>query len=95
MSSELLFFGGVALFYFLAMIPIQYLYIEGLNEQKQQTKLSQQELYKNMSFEEEQLHFHVQGNPFNIPPAFVAYMFYTLLLLRLQEVRNVYTDGIH
>lgn len=74
MSSELLFFGGVALFYFLAMIPIQYLYIEGLNEQKQQTKLSQQELYKNMSFEEEQLHFHVQGNPFHIPPAFVAYM---------------------
>jgi len=74
MSSELLFFGGVALFYFLMMIPIQYLYIKGLNEQRQLTKLSQQELYKNMSFEEEQLHFHVQGNPFNIPPAFVAYL---------------------
>ncbi len=27
-----------------------------------------------MSFEEEQLHFHVQGNLFNIPSAFVAYM---------------------
>ncbi|HEK9101940.1 DUF3949 domain-containing protein [Bacillus pfraonensis] len=74
MSSELLFFGGVALFYFLAMIPIQYLYIEGLNEQRQRTRRSQQELYKNMSFEEEQLHFHVQGNPFNIPPALVAYL---------------------
>ncbi|WP_423743051.1 DUF3949 domain-containing protein [Bacillus cereus] len=29
---------------------------------------------KKMSFGEEQLHFHVQGNPFNIPSAFVAYM---------------------
>ncbi|PFA22433.1 MULTISPECIES: DUF3949 domain-containing protein [Bacillus cereus group] len=74
MSSEFLFFGGVALFYFFLMIPIQYLYIEGLNEQEQRTRRSQQELYKNMSFEEEQLHFHVQGNPFNIPPAFVAYI---------------------
>ncbi|MCT4573010.1 DUF3949 domain-containing protein, partial [Bacillus thuringiensis] len=26
------------------------------------------------SFGEEQLHFHVQGNPFNIPSAFVAYV---------------------
>ncbi|WJE52036.1 DUF3949 domain-containing protein [Bacillus cereus] len=74
MSAELFFFGGVALFYFLMMIPIQYLYIEGLNEQRQRTIRSQQELYKNMSFEEEQLHFYVQGNPFNIPPAFVAYI---------------------
>lgn len=74
MSSKLLFFAGVALFYFLAMIPIQYLYIEGLNEQKKRIGKSQQERYKNMSFEEEQLHFHIQGNPFNIPSALIAYM---------------------
>ncbi|KFM99367.1 DUF3949 domain-containing protein [Bacillus clarus] len=74
MSSELLFFGSVALFYFLVMIPIQYLYIEGLSERKKRTGLSQQEMYKKMSFEEEQLHFHVQGNPFNLPSALVAYM---------------------
>ncbi|EJR51131.1 hypothetical protein IIM_03499 [Bacillus cereus VD107] len=74
MSSELLFFGGIALFYFLVMIPIQYLYLQGLNEKKKRTGLSQQELYKQMSFEEEQLHFHVQGNLFNIPSALVASM---------------------
>ncbi|WP_439874255.1 DUF3949 domain-containing protein [Bacillus mycoides] len=74
MSSELFFFVGIALFYFLVMIPIQYLYLQGLNEKKKRTGLSQQELYKQMSFEEEQLHFHVQGNLFNIPSAFVAYM---------------------
>ncbi len=41
---------------------------------KEKTGLSQRELYERMSFGEEQLHFHVQGNPFNIPSAFVAYM---------------------
>ena len=41
---------------------------------KKKTGLSQRELYEKMSFGEEQLHLHVQGNPFNIPSAFVAYM---------------------
>ena len=41
---------------------------------KKKTGLSQRELYERMSFGEEQLHLHVQGNPFNIPSAFVAYM---------------------
>ena len=41
---------------------------------KEKTGLSQRELYEKMSFGEEQLHLHVQGNPFNIPSAFVAYM---------------------
>ncbi|CJI95261.1 Uncharacterised protein [Streptococcus pneumoniae] len=72
MSSAVLFFGSIALFYFLVMIPIQYLYLQGLHEKKEKTGLSQRELYEKMSFGEEQLHFHVQGNPFNIPSAFVA-----------------------
>ncbi len=74
MSLEIIFFGGIALFYFLVMIPIQYLYLQGLHEKRKRTGLSQRELYEKMSFEEEQLHFHVQGNLFNIPSAFVAYM---------------------
>ncbi|MBR9697178.1 DUF3949 domain-containing protein [Bacillus cereus] len=74
MSSTVLFFGSIALFYFLIMIPIQYLYLQGLHEKKKKTGLSQRELYERMSFGEEQLHLHVQGNPFNIPSAFVAYM---------------------
>lgn len=74
MSSAWFFFGSIALLYFFIMIPIQYTYLVGMQEKRRQTGLSQQELYKNMSFGEEQLHFHVQGNPFNIPSAFVAYM---------------------
>ena len=73
-------FGSIALFYFLVMIPIQYLYLQGLHEKKK-TGLSQRELYEKMSFEE-QLHFHVQGNPFNIPSAFVAYM-----ILKVKDVK--------
>lgn len=34
MSSEVLFFGGIALFYFLVMIPLQYLYLQGLHEKR-------------------------------------------------------------
>ena len=74
-------FGSIALFYFLIMIPIQYLYLQGLHE-KRKTGLSQRELYEKMSFGEEQLHLHVQGNPFNIPSAFVAYM-----ILKLEDVK--------
>ncbi|MED2184123.1 DUF3949 domain-containing protein [Bacillus wiedmannii] len=74
MSSEVLFFGGIALFYFLVMIPFQYLYLQGLHEKRNEQDYLSENYMKKMSFEEEQLHFHVQGNPFNIPSAFVAYM---------------------
>ncbi|MEM5638714.1 DUF3949 domain-containing protein [Bacillus toyonensis] len=84
MSLEIIFFGGIALFYFLVMIPIQYLYLQGLHEKRKRTGLSQRELYEKMSFEEEQLHFHVQGNLFNIPSAFVAYM-----ILKVEDVKSI------
>ena len=51
---------------------------------KEKTGLSQRELYEKMSFEEEQLHFHVQGNPFNIPSAFVAYM-----ILKVSNIKSI------
>ena len=53
---------------------------------KEKTGLSQRELYEKMSFGEEQLHLHVQGNPFNIPSAFVAYM---ILKLGRKKHHNV------
>lgn len=53
-----------ALFYFLMMIPIQYLYLQGLHEKKKETELSQQELYEKISFGEEQLHFMCKATHF-------------------------------
>ena len=66
-------FCSIALFYFLVMIPIQYLYLQGLHEKRKRQDYLSESYMKNV-FGEEQLHFHVQGNPFNIPSAFVAYM---------------------
>jgi hypothetical protein len=78
MSSAWLFFGGIALLYFLVMIPIQYLYISGIKERARKWKLSQEQMYENMSFEEEQLHFHIQGNIANLPSTIVAHFLYQL-----------------
>jgi Protein of unknown function (DUF3949) len=78
MSSAWLFFRGIALLYFLVMIPIQYLYISGIKERARKWKLSQEQMYENMSFEEEQLHFHIQGNIANLPSTIVAHFLYQL-----------------
>ena len=65
-------FGSIAILYFLVMIPIEYRYLQGLEEKKKKTGLSQSKLYEKMSFEEEQLHFNIQGTLWNIPSALVA-----------------------
>jgi Sec-independent protein secretion pathway component TatC len=78
MSSAWLFFGGIALLYFFVMVPIQYLYISGIKERTRKSKLSQEQMYENMSFEEEQLHFHIQGNIANLPSTIVAHFLHQL-----------------
>ncbi len=69
------FFLAVYIMCFLVMIPL-YRMLAGLKERQARTGLSQFELYENMSFEEEQLHFHIQENLFNIPSAIVADIIY-------------------
>ncbi|WP_413789177.1 DUF3949 domain-containing protein [Bacillus yunxiaonensis] len=76
--SASIFFGSIAILYFLIMIPIQYSYISGLKERMRKTRLTQSELYEKMSFEEEQTHFSLQGNLFNLPSAIVASLIYKL-----------------
>lgn len=78
MSSAVVFLGSIALFYFLVMIPVQYSYISGMKDKLKRTNLSQEQLFEKMSFEEEQLHFSIQGNPFNIPSTIVANLIYKL-----------------
>lgn len=64
------------LVYFLIMIPIQYSYI---SEMKQRLKnKSHNDVYDSMSFEEQQLHFNVQGNLLNLPSNLVAQLIYKL-----------------
>jgi hypothetical protein len=46
--------------------------IHGIKEWTKKSKLSQEQMYQNMSFEKDQLHFHIQGNILNWPAALVA-----------------------
>ncbi|WP_232700032.1 DUF3949 domain-containing protein [Brevibacillus daliensis] len=67
--------AGAAIFYFLAMIPAQYTYQKEMIKKRKQTGINPSQLYEKMSFQEEQLHFHMQGNLFNLPSAIVAYLY--------------------
>ncbi len=65
--------GWIILFVFilyvllsLALMPMQYSYIKQLKEMEKKRKsesITQGEMYENMRFEEQQLHFNAQGNP--------------------------------
>lgn len=48
----------------LLLLPVQYRYVKSLKEQQKQKEakgISQQEMYENMSFEEQLSHYHAQG----------------------------------
>lgn len=68
---------SVYVVYFLIMIPIQYSYITEMNKQLPKNK-SHNEVYDSMSFEEQQLHFHAQGNLLNLPSNLVASLIYKI-----------------
>lgn len=38
------------------------IYLYGAKERTKKLKFSQEQMYVNISFEKEQLHFHIQGN---------------------------------
>jgi hypothetical protein len=69
---------GIAVLYFLIMTPIQYRYIAALKEKQKKSKLKQHEMYEKMLFEEEQLHFHNQGNLWNWPSFIAASIIYKI-----------------
>ena len=70
MSDALWVGGGVALLYFLIMIPVEYRYIASMQDWEAKAG-SQSAAYERMPFEEEQLHYHMQGI-WNLPSALVA-----------------------
>jgi len=61
MSSMLWVIAGVLFAAFLIMIPVQYRYIKEINEDPRRKGVSQETYYKNMSFQEEQLHYNAQS----------------------------------
>ncbi|HZG61808.1 MAG TPA: DUF3949 domain-containing protein [Anoxybacillus sp.] len=67
---------AVVLLVTIMMTPIQYRYIEGLEEVKQKKKVTQQKMYDDMSATEQMLHEHAQSNLFLILPNTIAYIIY-------------------
>ncbi|CAH2715286.1 hypothetical protein BACCIP111895_02470 [Neobacillus rhizosphaerae] len=62
--------------YFLIMIPVQYAYISETKERFKELNQSHNEIYDNMSFEEQQLQYNLQGNLLNLPSNIVAAILY-------------------
>lgn len=61
MDSAMWIVAGVLFAAFLIMIPVQYRYIEAIKEDPRREGLDQETYYKNMSFQEEQLHYSMEG----------------------------------
>ncbi|MEH7223352.1 DUF3949 domain-containing protein [Bacillus sp. JJ1566] len=70
--------GGVLLLYVLIMIPIQYKNIAATKEEFKKTKKTHNETYEDMSFEEQQLQFNLQGSPLNLPSTLIAALIYKI-----------------
>jgi Protein of unknown function (DUF3949) len=71
-------FGGIILLYVIIMIPFQYRNIEAMKEELKKSKKTHNEMYEDMSFEEQQLQYNLQGNLLNLPSTLIATLIYKL-----------------
>ncbi|MBS4174866.1 DUF3949 domain-containing protein [Bacillus sp. FJAT-49736] len=69
---------SVLVLYFLAMIPLQYNYIKEMQEKKVKTQQTNEEIIDDMSFEDQQLTYNLQGNFFTLPSSIVAWIIYKI-----------------
>ncbi len=70
--------GAVVVLYILIMIPFQYRNIAATKEELKKTKKTHNEIYEDMSFEEQQLQYNLQGNLLNLPSTVIATLIYKL-----------------
>jgi hypothetical protein len=78
MEWTFIIIGSVLVIYFIVMIPIQYSYISAMKKRRKEANFSQNQLYDNMSFEEQQLHYNLQGNLINLPSTLAAMLIYKI-----------------
>lgn len=78
MDIAFIIIGAVLVLYMIVMVPIQYSYISSMKELEKKSNKSHNQLYEDMSFEKEQLHYNLQGNLINIPSNLVAMLIYKL-----------------
>lgn len=67
---------GIYVFINLCFIPVQYLYICGLEELQLRKKNDGKDLYENMPAGEQLSHYNAQGNFILLPANVIAYFIY-------------------
>lgn len=78
MEWTFIIIGSALVIYFIVLIPIQYSYITAMKKRRKEANLSQNQLYDNMTFEEQQLHYNLQGNLINLPSTLAAMLIYKI-----------------
>lgn len=76
MSSMIWIIIAILFAAFLIMVAVQYCYIKALKEDPRRRSMDQKTYYKNMSFQEEQLHYNAQSSFW--PASVVAAWIYRL-----------------
>ena len=70
--------GAVLVAYYIVMIPIQYRNIAETKKEFAKSGLTHNEAYENMSFEEQQMQYNLQGNLLNLPATLIAQLLYSV-----------------
>ncbi|WP_453991961.1 DUF3949 domain-containing protein [Bacillus nitroreducens] len=70
---------AVLVLYILVMIPIQYRNIEATKQELKRKNKTHNEMYDDMSFEEQQLQYNLQGNLLNFPSTLIATFLYKVI----------------
>jgi len=70
--------GAVLAIYMIIMIPVQYRNIEAVKKELEKSGKTHNEMYEDMSFEQQQMQFNLQGSPFNLPASLIAEFIYFL-----------------
>ncbi|MEK5038689.1 DUF3949 domain-containing protein [Sporosarcina sp. FSL K6-3457] len=70
--------GTVLAIYLVIMIPVQYRNIVETKKELKKSGKTHNEIYDDMSFEQQQMQFNLQGNPINLPASLIAEFIYFL-----------------
>lgn len=78
MRIEYWIIGSVLVLYYIVMTFVQYRNIAATKKEFKKSGQTHNERYEDMSFEEQEMQFNLQGSPVNLPATLVAQLIYFL-----------------
>ena len=70
--------GSVLVIYIIVMTPLQYRNIVETKKELKKSGKTHNEMYEDMSFEQEQMQFNLQGSLYTLPASLIAEFIYFL-----------------